>query len=110
MSAEVCPITREDCPYFNRPPRLRNAENGCFSDLDHKVPKRLATTTLASLFIESPANKQQLCRSEHDEKTHSGDEPLPDRSTMLASVMAQIAAGELNVSRNVKRRLMKGKI
>ena len=110
MTAEVCPITREDCPYYNRPPRLRDAENGCFADTDHIVPRRLATTTLASLFIESPENKQQLCRSDHDEKTRGGDEPLPDRETMLARVMAQITSGELVVTRNIKRRLMKGKI
>lgn len=110
MSAEVCPITREDCLWFNRPSRVKGVENGCFSDLDHIVPQRLANTALASLYIYSPENKQQICRAEHDEKTAQGDEPLPDRESMLRSVMAQVATGDLSVSRQARRRLAKGKI
>lgn len=110
MVAEICPVSNETCPWFNRPPRVKGAENGCFADTDHIVPQRLATTALASLYIHSPENKQQICRSEHDEKTAEGDEPLPDRQTMLSRVMAQMASGELVVSRTIKRRIMKGKI
>lgn len=110
MSAEVCPLSNETCPWFSRPPQVKGAENGCFSDTDHIVPQRLATTALASLYIHSRENKQQICRSEHDEKTAQGDEPLPDRSIMLNRIMAQVASGDLVISRSIKRRLMKGKL
>lgn len=110
MALRICEQANADCPYYARPSRIKGVEHGCFSDQDHIVPQRLASTALATLFIQSPENKQQLCRSEHDKKTHEGDEPLPDRQTMLSSVMAQIASGELVVSRNIKRRVLKGKI
>jgi hypothetical protein len=110
MTAEVCPISNETCPWFNRPVRAQGAENGCFTDLDHRVPQRLATTTLASLYIYSPENKQQICRDEHDAKTREGDEPLPERQYMLSRVLAQVASGDLIVSRPTRRKLAKGKI
>lgn len=107
---EGCPLANESCKWYPRPPRAQGAENGCFRDLDHIVPQRLAKTTLASLYIYSPENKQRICRSEHDEKTAQGDEPLPDRETILESLQRQIKAGAYVVARSHKRKIMKGTI
>ena len=109
MTIGECLVSHTECPWFNRPPKYKGAENGCFSDTDHIVPQRLSQTALSKLYIHSPENKQQLCREAHDNKTAEGDEPLPDRDTMLSSVLGQIATGELAVSKNIKRRLLKGK-
>ena len=74
------------------------------------MPQRLAKDALSRLYIYSPDNIQQICRSQHDEKTRAGDEPLPSREEMIDSLKLQIKAGKLVVSRAVKIRLMKGKI
>lgn len=110
MTVGECPTPRVDCPYYSRQPRTPDSEVGCFSDTDHIVPQRLATNALSKLYIYSPENTQQICRREHEEKTREGDEPLPDRETMLESVKRQIKAGQLVVSRTVKRRALKGVI
>lgn len=87
MAYEACPNPREDCPYYDRraPKKLRGTQShGCFSDLDHVVPKRLikqyrktAIGKLVRDYINNPVNHEQLCRWDHDEKTANGDEPLP---------------------------------
>lgn len=109
MSYGECPFANESCKYFERSPVPGgNKENGCFSDLDHKVPKRLATTALARAFIYSPENLQQLCRSEHDEKCKEGDDPLPDRETMKERVLAQMKIGRISVSRSLVKEIRRG--
>lgn len=110
MTIGECPTPREACPYFSRPSRTPNAEVGCFSDTDHIVPQRLATNALSKLYIYSPENTQQICRSEHEAKTREGDEPLPEREEMMDSVRRQIKAGRLVVSKTIKRRVFKGGI
>ena len=98
-----CPFANEECKYFDKAPRVMGAENGCYSDLDHIVPKRLANTALASLYINSPDNKQQLCRDIHDEKTKEGDEPLPSREEMRDSLRNQIGRGAVRISKSQKK-------
>jgi len=110
MTIGECPTPNQACPYYLRPPRTPSAEHGCFSDTDHIVPQRLANTVLEKLFIYSPENKQQICRSEHEDKTFSGDEALPDREEMLERVRRQIKAGGLVVRRTIKRKALKGTI
>lgn len=100
-----CPYVNEGCRWYGREPRIKGADNGCFSDTDHIVPRRLATTALSKLFIESPENKQQLCRAEHDEKTALGDEPLPSREVMVDSLTRQYEVGVLKVSLTALRRV-----
>lgn len=110
MAYGECPSANETCKYFERRPVPGgNVENGCYSDKDHKVPQRLATTALARAYIYSPENIQQLCRSEHDDKTKDGDEPLPERSELAARVLAQAKVGRIALSRSLKRRIAKGK-
>lgn len=111
MAIRECPNANETCPLYGERPIIRGSENGCYSDLDHRVPKRLAHTALERLFIVSPVNKQQLCRAEHEEKTARGDEPIPSREVMLASIMAQIASGELVVrSKKMSRLIEQGEL
>jgi hypothetical protein len=85
-----CPSPKPDCKY---------AERGCFSDTDHIVPRRLATTALSATYIELQANKQQLCRREHEEKTAQGDEPLPEIAEMREAIVLAHAMGEIALSR-----------
>lgn len=86
-----CPAPQEGCKYAE----LR----GCFSDTDHIVPRRLATTALSGTYIELQANKQQLCRREHDEKTAAGDEPLPEVAEMREAIVLAHAMGEISMGR-----------
>lgn len=83
-----------------------NQENGCYSDKDHKVPQRLATTALATAYIYSPENLEQICRSEHDEKCKEGDDPLPDRETMIESVLRQSKMGKIAISRSLRKQIV----
>lgn len=96
-----CPNPRPECPYA--------ARGGCFSDTDHIVPKRLAETTLAAVFIELPSNKQQLCRWDHEQKTASGDEPLPERHVMREAIETAVQLGEIALSRR-KHKAIFGRI
>lgn len=110
MAYGECLVANEACKYFRRVPVAGgNVENGCFSDKDHKVPQRLATTALARAYIYSPDNLQQICRSEHDDKCKDGDDPLPERNIMVERVLTQAKLGRLAISRNLKRRIAKGK-
>lgn len=93
MSIEACPTPSEDCPYFDRRPPgklKRTQHHGCYSDMDHIVPRRLAkrkgSTPLERQYVAHPVNHQQLCRWEHDEKTWAGDEPMPTREEMLGAM------------------------
>lgn len=72
MTIEQCPNPRPDCPYYTRrpPEQLRYQEHGCFSDIDHLIPRCLGRTALAKAFINLPENKERKCRWEHDDKTH----------------------------------------
>lgn len=90
-----CPNPRAECPYA--------AREGCFSDTDHIVPQRLGKTTLAAVYIDLPANKQQLCRWEHDQKTASGDEPLPERHVMRDAIQMAIELGEVALSKRKRK-------
>ena len=92
-----CPNPRADCPYA--------ARGVCFSDTDHIVPKRLAETTLAAVYIDLPANKQQLCRWEHEQKTASGDEPLPAVEAMRDAVRTAHQLGEIALSKRKFKRI-----
>jgi hypothetical protein len=86
-----------ECP--NPQPFCKYADRGCFSDTDHIVPQRLATTALNAAYIDLPENKQQLCRREHDTKTRAGDEPLPDVETMREAVVRAHAVGAIAMGR-----------
>lgn len=87
-----------ECP--NPDPTCKWAERGgCFSDTDHIVPRRLATTALSAAYIDLQENKQQLCRREHEDKTAAGDEPLPDTETMRQAIVKAQALGELALGR-----------
>lgn len=106
MSIKPCPFSNEGCKYWDRrpPAPLRGRQReGCFSDLDHIVPRRLGTTALLKQFVDLPGNKQQLCRSIHDEKTNSGDEPMPDMDTVKETIRAAAEAGAVKLSHAILR-------
>lgn len=92
MSRGECPTPREACPYYDRtpPPELRGQEFGCFSDLDHLVPQRLAKglgkTSLIRQYIYHPVNLSQTCRWEHEMKNKQGDRLLPSEEVMLQEI------------------------
>lgn len=71
-----CPFASEACPYYGKdtPPQLEGQqEHGCYSDEDHLFPRALGRRATASAlirnFINTPANRVQRCRWEHDAKT-----------------------------------------
>jgi hypothetical protein len=107
MSIKACPFANETCRYYeSRPPAsLRGKQkHGCFSDLDHIVPQRLGKGNhLAAAFINLAMNKQQLCRDEHDEKSHDGDEPLPSRVDMATALRRADIDGEIRLYGNIGR-------
>lgn len=111
MSRKPCPFANESCKYWDRPvpPELKRRygqENGCFSDLDHIVPRRLGTTALSQFYItQVPENKQQLCRAEHDMKTQLGDAPLPSEEYMRGAIVAAEALGEVALSQTQRRKI-----
>ena len=104
MAIERCPNPLPDCPWFGRPtPKcLRSTqEHGCFSDLDHILPRFLGRTSLQRRFIERPENKQQLCRWEHDEKTFEDENwppILPDAKTMRQMLALRKESGIVEIS------------
>ena len=91
-----CPNPNPNCPYFNRntPSPLRGEQtHGCYSDTDHVTPRfmgRIAgATTLLKNYIRSDANKQQLCRWEHDKKTideWNNPPELPSEAFMISAI------------------------
>lgn len=99
MSRQPCPNAHEGCPLYD-------TKTGCFSDIDHIVPKRLGTTALARFYIlNHPENRQRLCRAEHDEKTRAGDEPLPSDDYMREAIAQAVGEGILSISNNRQRKL-----
>lgn len=109
MAIESCPNPLEACPWFTRktPDALRGQqEHGCHSNQDHIVPRRLAQTALASVYIfNHPENTQQLCAWEHDKKTADGDEPLPTEDYMKQAIIESIISGEMTLSKNKRKKL-----
>lgn len=91
-----CPNPRPDCKYYDK---------GCFSDTDHIVPRRLGKCALSKAYINLPENKQQMCRSEHDEKSKQGDEPLPTRTEMRQAVLAAHILGTIQLSNGNRKRM-----
>lgn len=113
MSVERCPNPDPRCPWFRRPtPKsLRDSqEHGCFSDLDHKVPQRLArevgATALEKAYIlNSKDNRQQLCRWEHDEKCVTGDDPIPSEEYMYETLARELVEGIVNLSESKRKQI-----
>lgn len=104
-----CPNANENCKYFGRSPlpQLRGAENGCFADTDHIVPQRFRTLgSLIRLYIDTPDNKQQLCRSTHDEKREYYDD-IPEDEVMYDAVMRAAKDGKLRLNRRDREGLQK---
>ena len=92
MAIEKCPMANAGCKWYGRPtPKQLEGEqdHGCFSDTDHILPKKLASSAMERRFLELPENKQQICRRIHDEKTHNEwiDPPeLPDRAFIVEAL------------------------
>lgn len=91
-----CPTPSPECPYFTQrtPKALRGEQtHGCYADTDHIIPRfigRQAMDRVVSSYIRSSANKQQLCRDEHDEKSLEdlkNPPPLPDRRFMINALI-----------------------
>lgn len=104
MTIKPCPKSHEGCPLYGlEPPEKlsRTQEHGCYSDLDHIVPRRLAKTAIAAVYINRPDNKQQLCRNEHNDKSAKGDEPLPEREFMVETIIADYMTRRIHLSRRM---------
>lgn len=78
-----CPFASEACPYYGRDtpkPLIGTQEHGCYSDTDHLLPRAIGHSALSSPlldeYINTPANKVQRCRWEHDAKTGE-DQRIP---------------------------------
>lgn len=107
MAYGPCPSPRELCPYFERPapePLAEQQEHGCFSDVDHIVPRRLGQTALGKTFIQLPDNKQQICRYQHEQKPLEPDE-LPPREYMVERVREAWEAGDIYLSKRKQRKI-----
>jgi hypothetical protein len=88
MSITGCPSPSPDCPYYGRraPGPLRSEQDhGCYADTDHVIPRYMGRQATASAllknYIRSPANQEQLCRWDHDEKTREEYENPPEIPT-----------------------------
>jgi hypothetical protein len=80
-----CPSPRPDCKYADG--------GGCFSDTHHLFyPRRDYRTRVEREFRELPVNKEQICRSEHDER--HAVEPVPQKPTkqeMLGAIALELS-------------------
>ena len=79
-----CFENHEQCPYKNR--------SGCYSDTDHQIPRFMAkgASALVRNYIRTPANQQQLCRFEHDQKSLDDlmyPPELPSERVMIGAIM-----------------------
>lgn len=71
---EQCPITNVECKYYP----------DCFTDVHHTYwPDRHYRTGLEKSFRELSANKERLCRAEHDERHQELPPEKPDPRFML---------------------------
>lgn len=113
MAMKACPNPSFECPWFSRktPAPLKNTqEHGCFSDLDHKVPQRLAriagATALQKAYIlDSQDNRQQICRWEHEEKGAQGDDPMPSNEYMMQTLARELMQGIVDFSDKQKKQI-----
>ena len=81
-----CGKELEGCPYKER--------GKCYEDTDHKIPRYLGRQASASAllknYIRSDANKQQLCRYEHDQKSLEdlrNPPEIPDEKFMIDAII-----------------------
>lgn len=103
-----CPVPFEErgaCPVLAK-------EGECYSDTDHRTPQRYRKLGwLVRKYIDTPDNKEQLCRWEHLEKTGSSlEDPencIPDEETMLGAVQRAYEAGQLSLNKKDRLRLVK---
>ena len=79
-----CPFANEACPHYAKEPPAQlyvEQEHGCYSDTDHIVPQSMGRKKYASAllrnYIDTPANKVQKCRWEHDAKTNEDIKVTP---------------------------------
>lgn len=111
MSIKPCPHPQEGCPYFNHepPPQLKGQEHGCYSDVDHLVPKRFKKLGwLVGLYIETPTNKVQTCRWWHEDKTERETTNLiPPTEFMVESVLHAYDSGAIALNNDDLRRTAK---
>lgn len=90
----------EGCPWAERP-------GGCFADTDHIVAQKFRYMgLLVSKYIDTPDNKEQLCRWEHDNKDDYAVE-LPSEEFMLQAVHAAWRNGQLKLNRKQYDRLFR---
>lgn len=92
-----CSNANMECPYFarNTPKRLEDEQtHGCFASTDHVIPRYLGRQAGASAllknYIRSDANKQQLCRYEHDQKSLEdlqNPPEIPDERFMIDAII-----------------------
>ena len=102
MSRGICPKpleARAGCPVAERP-------GSCFSDIDHRTPQRFKSIGwLVRHYINTPDNKERLCRWEHEQKSalESAD-LIPDDMTMLDAVTRAVESGYFHFNARNQRR------
>lgn len=102
MSRKPCPNAgREGCPYIDRP-------SGCYSDIDHVTPRRYRKLGwLIGKYIDTPENKERLCRWEHEKKTAEESlDLIPSTEFMLGAVRRAFDSGYLTLNKRDQERLI----
>ncbi len=91
MSYGVCPRAHEGCPFWDMPPVLKGADNGCRSNEHHiykrDTAKKLGTTAVE--FAALPRNRIQICQADHEEiEAEWGWPEFPPREVMKRIIIA----------------------
>jgi hypothetical protein len=102
MSRGICPKpleARADCPVAERP-------GGCFSDIDHRTPQRFKNLGwLVRWYINTPDNKERLCRWEHEQKSATESaELIPEETVMLDAISRAVESRYFNFNPRNQRR------
>lgn len=101
MSYGECPNPRDDCS-------VRIREGRCYSDQDHIVARRFRTLGwLINKYIDTPENKQQICRREHMEKNADPDYEaslIPDERFMFGAVTRAVENGSIHFNNRDQER------
>lgn len=61
---------------------------GCFEDVHHIYPRRLANTPMERKYIELPHNKERMCRTLHREFEETHETPVISREFMAGFLYA----------------------
>ncbi len=118
----ACETANEQSPIYHRAPPEQLASSqthGCFSDIDHKVPRSILHSSpiplagygrvILQTYIYSPLNEEQLCRSDHGAKNQLEAEtgelfyPPPSLEVMVHALKQHYKDSGKNMPRSLRK-------